>query len=210
MCARYRIVGTWTLSVVLVLVLAGAGVAIPTARDEPALSALLQKADQARAQALAEALRIIKRDAAQQSGEFDSPMAVALLTLGRLHAVEAIPTLVEQIGYGTSGPLLEASPLAGRPAVQALVEIGLPAAQHVATVTGLRVTDEDTLVARALVVRCVMGDAALAAGLVDQCGRGQPSAVRQRFRELVQLGPWDLVFGQHPATQPAREDARQP
>ncbi len=148
-----------------------------------------------------------------------SPKGDALIALGELNAVQAVPLILREISY-TEADMRPGGFTPLRPAQRALVAFGVPAARYIVAHAddGPRPTD-DALMRMAVVLHGIFGDPQTAASYVEHVPLrpGQSiGPVRAELLELVKLDDSSLYAAADararartpPASQPATRPSR--
>jgi hypothetical protein len=115
---------------------------------------------------------------------FSAPKLLAINALGSLKAVESVDLLVGQVTYRAQEVADDFSRLSGRPAVRALVAVGVSAVPHVLRSEVLTGASPEALECYALVLRYVFPDAKTARSFVDAYDPGYTPEARAKLEEL--------------------------
>jgi hypothetical protein len=160
--------------------------AIPETRLR-AYQTLAGALDAQRADYVEHCVRILRTDSRGQALEAgQSPRGLAMRMLGGMKADVAVADLVAAINE-TENEITERTLFSGKPAVGALVEIGLPSVKYIlSNARVLTGADEKALRRFALVIRCVFPDAKTAQAFVDAYDPGYTPKARAKLDELKQ------------------------
>jgi hypothetical protein len=139
-----------------------------------------------RAAAIRQFVAVIEASPEESDLARGSAKALALEALGTLRAREELPLLMREMGCVETWPG-EPSPVAGRPAIRALIRIGLPAVEALLAPGALEHASERTLDMTSRVVRYVFPNAATARAFVEAYDPGYSEAARKNRDALVKL-----------------------
>jgi hypothetical protein len=160
------------------------------AGDEQARAAVfdaLGKAfEQDRREYVERCVAIIEANAGS-TDEARAARGLAMGLLGKTRAEEALPILVKHIGDVWPDYVSERGLFTAKPAMRALVEIGLPAVKHLCSPATLGETKADDLHRYALVIRHVFPDAKTARAFVEAYDPGYNDSAKAKHAELKKL-----------------------